>query len=535
MNKLKQFIYNRVTKWSEQESGRSPLFIPRRQAGVYVDEDIAMTYSAVWRAINLISSSISILPWHINKITFTQDGSSSRSRLLTHPASNILDLAANEDISAQAWRETILAHALSWGNGYSEIERDMANRPVALHLIEPTRVTPSIADDGRLVYRVKNNGREDSILESRDMYHLKGLGFNGLSGYSVIGYAAKSIGVGIATETFGAAFFENGASFNGVFEHPNALGDDAIKHLRQSLQDMHSGPTNANKPLILEEGMKWTATSIPPNDAQFLETRKFNVAEIARWYGIPLHKLMEMEQATFSNIEHQSIEFVQDALMPWIRRLEIEANLKLVSPANRGRIYTKINVNALLRGDLATRGEWYTKMRNLGVYSADDIRALEDMNPLGSEQGGDKYLVQLNQTTLEKIGEESQQQQQPAPADPEADDDKESPQMRTLMDSIRRCQMRERQRAVDAIKRYDGDRDGIIKWMNKFYQQHMDYMLQNLKNPVDAVSESIDLTRYIVDHISENRLNILTAFDNGDEEPTFMTLEDETIRLIGDL
>ena len=504
--------------------------MPRKQAGVFVNEDIALTYSAVWRAVNLISQSISILPWTVNHRRSISEGGFKRVRLFNHPVSNVLDLSVNSEMSSQTFRESIIAHALTWGNGYAEIERDGANRAMAMYLLDPNRVTPDRDSEGRLIYKVKNNGREDTILNARDMYHIKGLGFDGITGYSVIGYASRTVGLGLATEEFGSTFFQNGASFNGVFQHPQALGDDAIKHLRESLTDTHGGVANSNKPLILEEGMTWTATSIPPNDAQFLETRKFTVVEVARWYGIPVHKLMEMDSATFSNIEHQSIEFVNDALMPWIKRLETEADLKLVSPRNVGRIYTKLNVNALLRGDSKARSEWYKTMANLGVYSINEIRALEDENPIDD---GDKRLVQLNLTTLEKVGEDIVQPVQPDPFAPDEEPEEETPQQRVLIETIARVQSRERHRAIDALKRYDGDRDGLVKWMDKFYSQHKDYMLENLENPTNAVIENIDVDQFSINHIDVARLIILDAFDNDIGEPVFKSAEIEMAELIG--
>lgn len=476
-----------VKRLSPRQSSR--LYFPSKQAGVAVNYDTALTYSAVWRCVNLISQSVAGMPWTVNSRKVGADGARTTVRNYTHPVAQLLDTAPNDEADAVTFRETLLAHALTWGNGYAEIERDGANRPVALWMIEPERVRIDRDDSGRLVYIVTNGSYgADTYLAPADVYHLKGLGYDGVTGYSVISMAAKAVGVGLATEQFGASFFENGASFSGVFEHPATLGDQAIDHLRDSLTARHGGPANANKPLILEEGMKWSATSIPPNDAQFLETRKFQISEIARWYGVPLHKLNEMDRSTFSNIEHQSIEFVTDCLMPWVRRLETEANIKLISPANRGRIYTKLNVNGLLRGDMATRGDWYQKMANLGAYSVNDIRELEDMNPV---EGGEKRLVQLNLTTLEKVGEEPPA---PEPTPFEQDDDAGT---RVLEDAFGRIVNRERNRMEQWQKAKDFDAA-----VTKFYKQHADYVAETLQVPFAVNGIDVDPRAFAEDYVT---------------------------------
>ena len=528
-------IKARFTK-SNNTSRSSFSFFNRKHAGVYVTQDNALTYSAVWRCVNLISQTIGALPWHVSEREFDSNGRKTTKRLFTHPASSILDVAANEELSAQHWRETVLAWALTWGNGYAEIERDRANRPIALWPIEPERVTPSRDDFGKLIYIVSNQNGDESILYPNDMFHLRGLGFDGLSGYSIIGLASRTIGLGLATEDFGADFFGNGAHVGGVFEHPNQLGDTAIDHLKKSILERQGGK-NQLSPMILEEGMKYSPTSIPPDDAQFLETRKFNVAEIARWYGVPLHKLHEMDAATFSNIEHQSIEFVQDALIPWVKRFESEANLKLISPTNRNRYFTKLNLNSLLRGDMAARTSYYKDMSNLGVLSVNDVLELEDRNPIGKE--GDKRLVQLNQTTLDKIGEENVEDQNALPVkeneeegdegsedESEADIEAKRNSRAIMVKTFDRIISRESHRANDALNRYD-ERDDLFNWMDKFYNQQREYINENLFLNCSAIGIDEKVYKnFIDDHILMARLEILNAFDNN--EKLIFTIDAET-------
>jgi hypothetical protein len=266
--------------------------------------------------------------------------------------------------------------------------------------------------------------------------------------------------------------------------------------------------------------MSYEQIGIPPEDAQFLETRKFNVSEIARWFGVPPHKLMEMTQATFSNIEHQNIEFVTDAIMSWVKRFEVEANIKLISAANP-RIKTKMNINGLLRGDSAARGEWYTKMSNLGVYTVNDIRELEDMNPIGTD--GDKHLVQMNLTTLEKVGEESETNTETGTVTPEVEeseqagapgtevDAKTTTAQTILAEAFGRIVAREDRRITDALKKYDGDFPGLQKFLDKFCADHEKYMARTLAVPVAAFDIKIDIDQFVADHIEITKQLIASA------------------------
>lgn len=492
---LWKLIKAKLTKPRDPSSGRG-FFFMQKTAGVKVDQESALTYSAVWRAINLISQQVSILPCDVMEKDRKANGNVIRSNLYDHPVAWLLDVQPNEEMTAQTFKETLTAHCLGWGNGYAEIERDLAGRVFALWPIEPDRVDVIRDNSGRIVYRISNGAAPYTYLDQRDMFHLKGLGFDGITGYSVISYAARSIGLGIAAETFGSAFFANGANPGGVLEHPGQLSEPALKHLRESLDERHAGPGKAMRPMILEEGMAFKSITIPQRDAQFLESRQFNVTDIARWYGVPPHKLMEMSHATFSNIEHQNIEFVVDALMPWIKRWEQEARIKLIAPRNQRRIEVKFNVKALMRGDSKSRAEYYKTMSNIGVYSVNDILELEDMNPIGPD--GDKRLVQINQTTLEKIGEE-----QPAPA-PAPNMQSDNPQEENIEEVANKIFNREHHRLQEAIGNYKVEKD-FEKWLNRFTAQHRDYVS-------DHTAHMIKNQSYVDQHIETMRETFWNVF-----------------------
>lgn len=385
-----------------------------RQAGEFVNADTAMQVSAVWACVRVISETIAALPWHVYERSTDRNGRTNRERR-DNDVAWLLQTQANPEMTSLAWREAIAAHALTWGNGYAEIERTSDGRPQWLWLITPDRVTPERMPTGGLQYRVRNNG-DDTIIAARDMIHVKGLSYDGIVGYSPIAVAARSLGLTLALEKFGANFFANGAHPGAVLEHPGKLSPEAHKNLTESVKGQISG-SNSLKPFILEEGMKWQAMTIPPEEAQFLESRKFQISEICRWFRVPPHMVADLERSTFSNIEHQQIEFVTHTLMPWCRRFEAEADIKLFG-GGRGRAntYTKIEINGLLRGDMKSRFEAYAIARHL---SLNDIRGLEDLNPV---DGGDDYLAQLNLAPVDMLREIAEVHAAPPPAPAEPDD-----------------------------------------------------------------------------------------------------------------
>lgn len=384
--------------------------VPLRQAGVYINEDTALRFSAVFRAISFIAQAIAILPWDV-----LLESPNKTTKLTNHQARRILGVRPNREMSAIAFRETLVAWALSWGNGYAEIELDQTGSPIALWPISPNRVqVKRDPDTGQIVYHVENYMGGTTQIAPEKIFHLHGLGFDGLVGYSVISLASRSVALGIAAEDYGADFFANGAVSTGALKHPGTLGPKARENIRESFREVMAGHGNRFNLPIFEEGMDWVNMMINAEDAQILATRQFQVTDIARWFGIPPHKLADLTHGTFSNIEHQTIEVVNDALMPWIHRLEQEANYKLIRPSEKG-VRTRLNVLGLLRGDGKSRADYYQIMRNIGIYSTNDIRRLEDMDPVGPE--GDELLVQLSFTTLKRLAA-GDVKQPPQPAEP---------------------------------------------------------------------------------------------------------------------
>jgi len=409
--RMKAAILNRV------QPGEQRIYLPQRQGGVTVTEDTALTYSAVWACVGVIAETIASLPWHVYRKT--TDGREAMDSGLHW----LLNNQPCPEMTAASFREAILAHALMWGNGYAEIERDMAGRVTALWLLTPDRVEVKREEDGTLYYELRDaDGRKRKLAPSA-VFHIHGMGFDGLVGYSPVRMAARSIGLGIAQDTFGQAFYGNGTTFGGMVEVPGTMSPQNITDMENHLNGKHGGPDKAFRVRVMAAGMKYTNTSMPMTDAQFLESRKFSVNEIARWFRVPPHKIADLERSTNNNIEHQGIEFVSSTLLPWLNRLEQEANTKLIGYRAQGSVYTKLNVNALMRADSKSRAEFYRTMTQIGAMSINEVRALEELNGIGED--GDAMLVQLNQTTLERLveGEPEPEPVAPQPEATEEEDD----------------------------------------------------------------------------------------------------------------
>lgn len=380
-------------------------------AGLWIDENNALTLSAVWACVRIISETLASLPWRLH--LRRSDGGSDM--LIAHPIDQLIHLRPNREMTANTFIEGMQAWALTWGNGYAEIERNLQGEPVALWPIEPHRVRVERDALENVVYVVKNGAKDDVILQQRDVFHLHGLGYNGLAGYSVISLARESMSLGLATERYGAGFFGNSSRPSGVLEHPQTLTDEAADRLRESWEEVHKGSGSSAKTAVLEEGMTWKSIAVPPEDAQFLQTRKFQVEEIARWYRVPPHKIAQMERSTFSNIEQQAIEFVTDTIVPWASRWEREADWKLLGRQQRSRMFTRYNVNGLLRGDTENRFKAYATGRQWGWLSINDVRRLEDMNPIPD---GDDHLVPMNMVPADQAGRQPESDGGPAVGPP---------------------------------------------------------------------------------------------------------------------
>jgi len=372
-------------------------------AGVLVTPDAALRVSTVWGCVRLISESMATLPLFV----YQKRGDGGRDRADNHPLAYLLRHAPNDWQTAFEFVEQMTMHVLLRGNAYAEIRpgaRGLVDQLVPLH---PDVVTVEKLASGRLRYQVADQGpgQQPRTLLDGEVFHLRGLSLDGVSGVSVITYARESIGLALATERHGATFFSQNATPPLVIEHPGRMGDKALQNLKQSWLDTYAGWQNAHKPGILEEGAKAHILGLTNEDAQFLQTREFQVVDIARWFRVPLHMIQETSKSTSwgTGIEQLSLAFVQFTLLPWVRRWEQAISRDLILASER--YYAAFNVNALARGDQKSRYEAYQIGLQNSILCPDDVRAFEDMNPLPDGQG-QTFWMPANIMPVERVLQE---------------------------------------------------------------------------------------------------------------------------------
>jgi HK97 family phage portal protein len=351
--------------------------------------------------MRVIAETIASLPLHL--YMQTDDGS---VKAMDHPLYRLLHDEPNSEMTSFVFRETMATHLLLWGNSYSQIIRNGRGEIHALYpLLAENMEVDRVA--GQLVYAYRKDGMTYT-LHPRDVLHIPGLGFDGVIGYSPIALERNAIGLGIAAEEYGSKFFSNGATPAGVLTHPSTVKDP--ERLRKSWNRVYGGSANAGQVAILEEGLKFDRIAMPNNEAQFLETRKFQVSEICRIYRVPPHLIGDLEHATFSNIEHQSISFAQHTIRPWLVRIEQSLNRALLSENEKVKLYAEFNMSGLLRGDYKSRMEGYALGRQNGWLSANDIREMESLNRVPASEGGDLYLVNGNMIPLLGAGQQEKKE-----------------------------------------------------------------------------------------------------------------------------
>ena len=405
MNFFSKLFRSRDKPSNSYHFSGGPFVFGKSAAEKNVNEFTAMQTTAVYACVRILAESIAGLPLHVYEYR-----GSGKERVPGHPLYFLLHDSPNPEMTSFIFRETAMLHLLLWGNSFSQIIRDGMGRVVGLYPLLPNRMSVDRDESGELVYTYtpvsdsnpKLKGGKQIKLRRQDVLHIPGLGFDGLVGYSPIAMAKNAVGMTLACEDYGSAFFSNGARPGGVLEHPGVLKDPS--KLRESWQAVYGGTSNTGKVVVLEEGVKYTPISIPPEEAQFLETRKFQIDEIARLYRVPPHMVGDLEKSSFNNIEQQSLEFVKYTLNPWVVRWEQSLQKALFSPAEQKRYFVKFNLDGLMRGDYKSRMEGYSIGRQNGWLSANDIREMENMNPIPEEEGGSLYLINGNLTKLKDAG-----------------------------------------------------------------------------------------------------------------------------------
>ena len=383
------FLFRARDKPQDAVSAATTFSFGMAGSGKSVNARTAIQVSTVYACVRVIAETVASLPFSV----FEQDKTGSQ-KALDHPLYRILHDEPNPEMTSFVWREAMLTHLLLWGNSYSQILRAGRGSVIGMYPLLPDHMEVDRDDKGKLTYTYSTTSGEQVKLRPEDVLHIPGLGFDGIMGYSPIAVERNAVGLSIAAEEFGGKFFGNGATPSGILTHPNTVKNP--KALRESWMEAYGGSSNANRVAILEEGMTFTRISMPNNEAQFLETRKFQVEEICRIYRVPPHMIADLEHATFSNIEHQSIDFAVHCIRPWLVRIEQSVNRALFSEKEKGRFYCQFNLDGLMRGSYKERMEGYSIARQNGWMTANDIRNLENQNPIPKEDGGDALLVNGN-------------------------------------------------------------------------------------------------------------------------------------------
>lgn len=382
---------------SEDKAGMTQIFggIPSR-SGISVTEESSMKLSAVYACVRVLSEDTASLPLKIYK----RGPDNSKTVAVNHPLYRILHDIPNSNQSSFEFRETMMTHLCLWGNFYCKKIIDNLGNIKELIPVEPWKVELFEDKTKPLEYQKRYVIYEDSgqkVYFSHEILHIKGLSLNGKTGLSPIAYAREAIGLGLAAEQFGSQYFGQGTNIGGALESPGPLSDAAYNRLKADLLAKRQGLQNSHSVMILEEGLKFAKTVIPPEDSQFIETRKFQLNEIARIFRVPPHMIADLDRATFSNIEHQSIGYVVHTLRPWLVRIEQAFFMQCLTEKEQNKYFVEHSVDGLLRGDFKTRQDGYAIARQNGWMSANDIRKLENLDPI---EDGDVYLVNGNMITI---------------------------------------------------------------------------------------------------------------------------------------
>ena len=403
-------LFNRrkTSPKNQQLTPRERWVFGRSSSGKTVNEKTAMSVSAVYACVRVLSESMASLP--LDLFRYLPDKGSEKDR--THPLYSVLHDEPNPDMTSFTFRETEMSHLLMWGNAYAQIVRNYMGQVIGLYPLMPDRMEVHRDDKTGEIFYVYRVRRDDIVpgvkngeqvrLNAYDVLHVPGLGFDGLIGYSPIAMTRNSIGNSLAADEYSSKFYENGATPAGVLEHPGILKDP--KKLRDSWHEAYGGSGNAGKVAVLEEGLTFKSISISPADAQLIEARKFQVEDIARIFRVPPHMIGDLERATFSNIEHQSLEFVKYTLGPWMARWEQAMKRALLNREEKKNRYIQFNPEGLLRGDLQSRNNAYAVARQNGWMSANDIRRKEGLDLIPAELGGDRYLCNGNMVDIASAG-----------------------------------------------------------------------------------------------------------------------------------
>jgi len=399
--KLARSPTEKSNKFSTSDEGL-PFFLKSGTSkGIFVNEQTAMTFSAVWSCIRVLSETLGTCNLHL----FQKTSDGKRRRATENPLYDVVhNVAFPGRQTAYYYKLTSMVHVLLAGNSYAQIIYGDRGEIAALNLLPPHCVTAKVnRKTGYMTYRVTLADGQQVVLLHDEVLHIPGLGYDGYKGYSPIEMARRAIALGLSASDFGENFFANGANPSGILIHPEELSQEAKDRLKADFDEKYAGNNNSGKTMVLEEGLKYQQMSIAPEEAQFIETRKFQIEEIARIYRVPLHLIQSLDQATNNNIEHQSLEFIQYSMMPWFRTYEQQMNMQLLTPQERGDgYYFEFDILSMLRGDNAGRAQMAQKMFMNASLSPNEWRGMENMPPMEGEEGN-QYFINGNMVPIKKV------------------------------------------------------------------------------------------------------------------------------------
>lgn len=476
----------------------------RTAAGARVNENSAKTLSAYWAGVTLIASAVGSLPLKV----YRRDGNNGRTEARDHPLWTILHDKPNPYMSAASFREAMQGNALNHGNAFAEIETNGAGQVTGLFPLNPRDVTPFL-ERNALFYEIElKNG--NMVLAADRILHVRGPG-DGIAGWSVLRHARESLGLALALEEYGARFFGNNSRPSGILTHPGRLKSEAATTLKESWEATQGGLRNAHRVAVLEEGVQWQQIGLSAEDSQFLESRAFQVVEVARWLNLPPHKLKDMERAHFNNIEEQNIEFVQDTLRPWLVRWEQEISADLLTESERRRgFFAEFSVEGLLRGDTERRAAFYQTQFNTGAITPNEIRSSENRNPV---EGGDTVFVRADMLPMSQAIQLSPQERMAILHGPEPTEEPKAVETRTetrnshtlrldLRDSFRPLftdaavrmvngELRNVRRAQERLLT-ESDRGQFRNWLDEYYRtEHPEWMRTALGSVFTSYADAI--------------------------------------------
>lgn len=454
--------------------------VDETDSGVLVTPSRALRVAAVFACVRILAETVAMLPL----ITY-EKMPRGRKRAVNHPLYTLLKDRPNSDMTAFEFRQVMQGHLALWGNGYAHIDYAGNGQVRELFPLRPDRMIQIVPVGNRWAYHYQLPGGELRWFSEVEIFHLRGLGSDGRIGYSPISLMRQAVGLAVAEETFGARFFGNDARPGGVLEHPTRLSEEAQARLLESWESRHGGLSRSHKTAILEEGLKYTEIGMNPRDSQFIEGRKFQISEIARMFRVPPHKIGDLERATFSNIEHQGLEFVTDTMLPWLTNWEQAIEQRLMLERDRERFFVEFLVDSLLRGDTQTRYEAYATARQNGWMSANDIREKENMNPI---EGGDIYLVPLNLVPVRSAPAPTSLTTRSLP-DRETRSIEGRVRLRTayrnlFVETATRIVRRETNavlRKAKALRKRNFDVPELSLWLEGFYEEHREYILRQMR------------------------------------------------------